>query len=76
MPMIRVLARIAAFWIPPAEVRAERWAIGVRHDGRVVQGAVEEGKAPGLNFRQAILLKAVIREHRRILRDQVRSGRP
>ena len=76
MPVIRALARFAALWIPPAEVRAERWALGVRHDGRVVEGASEEGKAPGLNFRRAILLKAVIREHRRAVRDRLRSERP
>ena len=29
--------------------------------GRVIAGAKLEGKAPGLSFRRAILLKAVIR---------------
>lgn len=71
---MRALARFADLWIPPAEVRAELWALGVRHDGRIVEGASEEGKAPGLNFRRAILLKAVIREHRRALRDRLRRG--
>ena len=75
MPLTRVLARLAASWIAPAEVRAESWAIGARHGGRVAEGAREEGQAPGLSFRRAILLKAVIREHGRARRDQVRNAR-
>jgi hypothetical protein len=75
MPLTRVLARVAANWIAPAEVRAETWAIGARHGGRVVEGAREEGRAPGLSFRRAILLKAVIREHGRARRYQARNLR-
>jgi hypothetical protein len=73
MPLTRVLARLAASWIPLAE--AESWALGARHGGQVVEGAREEGQAPGLSFRRAILLKAVIREHRRARRDEVRNQR-
>jgi len=75
MPLTRVLARLAASWIAPAEVRAETWAIGARYEGRVVEGAREEGRAVGLSFRRAILLKAVIREHERAQRDHVRKAR-
>jgi len=75
MPLTRVLGRLAASWIPLAEVRAESWALGARHGGQVVEGAREEGQAPGLSFRRAILLKAVIREHRRARRDEVRNQR-
>jgi hypothetical protein len=75
MPLTRVLERLAASWIAPAEVRAESWAVGARHGGRVVEGAREEGQAIGLSFRRAILLKAVIREHGRARRDQVRNAR-
>jgi hypothetical protein len=76
MPLTKVLARLAASWIAPAEVRAETWAIGARHGGRVVEGAREEGRAVGLTFRRAILLKAVIREHERARRDHARNARP
>jgi hypothetical protein len=62
MPLIRFLERLKTLWIPPAEVRAETWALGARHGGRVVEGAREEGRAAGLSFRRAVLLRAVIRE--------------
>ena len=75
MPLTRALARLTACWIAPAEVRAETWAIGTRHGGRVVEGAREESRALGLSFRRAILLKAVIREHGRARRDQMRNAR-
>lgn len=75
MPLTGVLARLAALWIPLAEVRAEMWAIGVRHRGRVADGAREEARALGLSFRRAVLLKAVIREHGRALRVLARQSR-
>lgn len=65
MPLTGGWAALRALWIPPAEVRAEMWAIGVRHGGRVVEGAREESRATGVTFRRAILLRAVIREHGR-----------
>ena len=46
------------------EVRAEAWALGSRHHGRVLEGAVAELRAPGLTRRRAQLLKAVIRVQR------------
>ena len=75
MPLIPGLARLGALWIPRAEVRAEAWAIGVRHRGQVVEGARLEGRADGLTFRRAILLKAVIREHHCALRSKARKAR-
>ena len=75
VPLIRGLARLGALWIPRAEVRAETWAIGVRHRGQVVEGARQEGRAAGLSFRRAILLKAVIREHSCALRAKARKAR-
>jgi hypothetical protein len=66
---------LRACWIPPAEVRAETWAIGVRHGGRVIEGAQEESRALGVSFRRAILLKAVIHEHRRASRDRAKAAR-
>jgi hypothetical protein len=55
------IAWIRSFWTPLGEVRAETWALGARHHGRVIEGATVEGEAIGLSFRRAILLKAVIR---------------
>lgn len=75
MSLTSVLGRLAALWIAPGEVRAEMWALGVRHRGRVVEGAREEGRAAGLGFRRAILLKAVIREHALALRGEARKAR-
>lgn len=74
VPLTAGLARLTALWVAPAEVRAETWALGVRHGGRVIEGAREEGRAAGLSFRRAILLKAVIRAHGRAMRDE--AGRP
>ena len=68
MPLTEGFERLKALWIAPAEVRAEAWALGVRHGGRVVEGAREESREPGLTIRRAILLKAVIREHGRTRR--------
>ncbi len=58
------LAWLRSHWIPLNEVRAETWALGARHHGRVLEGARAESRAPGVTFRRAILLKAVIRRHR------------
>lgn len=55
---------LRSHWIPLNEVRAETWALGARHNGRVLEGARAEGRDPGISFRRAILLKAVIRRHR------------
>ena len=53
--------RISSHWVPPQEVRAEAWALGGRHRGRVAEGARHELRTPGLPFRRALLLRAVIR---------------
>ena len=75
MPLTWGLAVLKGLWVPPEEVRAETWAIGARHGGRVVEGAREEGRATGVGFRRAILLKAVIREHGRSVRAAARKVR-
>jgi hypothetical protein len=41
----------------------------------VAEGAQAEGRAAGLSFRRAILLKAVIREQRRMLRAASQKAR-
>lgn len=56
-----LLARLRSYWITQREIRAETWALGGRHQGRVLEGAREESRAPDVTFRRAILLKAVIR---------------
>lgn len=60
----RLLATVRSQWISPAKVRAETWALGVRHDGRPMEGARSELKAQGVSVRRAVLLKAVIRSLR------------
>ncbi len=52
-------------WVAPQEVRAEAWALGGRHRGRVLEGARLELAASGLAVRRAILLRAVIRAYKR-----------
>lgn len=55
------LAWLRSHWIPLSEVRSETWALGARHQGRVIFGARKESADPDISFRRAILLKAVIR---------------
>ena len=59
-----LIASVRALWISPPEIRAEAWALGGRHHGRVLEGARAEARAPDITFRRAILLKAVIRSVR------------
>lgn len=56
-----LLAQLRALWITQPQIRAEAWALGGRHRGRVLEGARAEAKAPRISFRRAILLRAVIR---------------
>ena len=48
-------------WVSPAEVRAERWALGARHHGDVSAGAKLELANVRVSPRRAVLLRAVIR---------------
>ncbi len=57
----RIAAGFRQSWIDPQAVRAEAWALGGRHQGRVVEGARRELREPGLSARRAGLLKAVVR---------------
>ena len=57
------VAWLRSHWIPAAEVRAEIWALGGRHGGRVMEGARLEAKGPGLSPHRAMLLQAVLRTH-------------
>lgn len=52
---------LRAQWIAPSEVRAEAWALGVRHQGQIVEGARAELAEGALSLRRTVLLKAVIR---------------
>ena len=54
----------AAFVPHEGQTGAEAWALGGRHQGRVLEGARAEARAPDITFRRAILLKAVIRSVR------------
>jgi len=51
-------------WVPPQEVRAEAWALGGRHRGKVLEGARLELATSGLAVRRSILLRAVIRTYK------------
>jgi len=62
--MLGPIGWLRSLWIPREEVRAEIWALGERHRGQVMAGARLEAKAPGISVRRAVLLKAVIRQHR------------
>ncbi len=66
-------ARLRSYWIPLQEVRAEAWGLGGRHRGEVLVGARLEAKAPGLPFRRAILLRAVIRRELAAAKTRVRA---
>jgi hypothetical protein len=46
--------------IPPEEIRAEIWALGGRHRGEALKGAMLELKAPDITKRRSDLLRAVI----------------
>ena len=52
--------------ITPAEIRAEIWSLGGRHQGAPLEGALKELKAPGLTRRRSDLLRAVV--------DQLRAA--
>jgi hypothetical protein len=60
-----LLQRVGLHWIPPHEVRREALAIGGRSMGDVLAGARKEMANPGIPFRRAVLLRAVIREDAR-----------
>ena len=47
--------------VDPQAIRAEVWALGGRHQGRVVEGARAEMRAPGVSPRRALLLRAVVK---------------
>jgi hypothetical protein len=51
-------------WVAPQEVRAEAWALGGRHRGKVLEGARLELASSGLAGRRAVLLRAVIRAYK------------
>lgn len=57
----RLLRPFRSHWISPAEVRAESWALGCRHQGRVLEGARSELQAGDNSVRRVVLLKAVVR---------------
>jgi hypothetical protein len=69
-------ASLRAQWIAPAEVRAEAWALGVRHQGRVIEGARAELAGDALSMRRTVLLKAVIRNLTEEARVRHPDGRP
>ncbi len=75
-PLSTIVARLRCLWIAPDEIRRETWALGARHRGEVLAGARLESKTPGLPFRQAILLQAVIRSEEITARARGGSSQP
>ena len=54
-------SRLGSAGVDPQTVRAEAWALGGRHQGRVADGARKEMLAPGVTAQRAALLRAVVR---------------
>ena len=51
---------------PPApNVRMEIFALGARHQGEALKGALDELEAPGLTQERARVLQAVVRQLKR-----------
>lgn len=49
----------------PAEIRAEVWLLGVRHQGEPLEGAMSELRAGGITVERTVLLKACVAQLRR-----------
>lgn len=56
-----LLDRVGIHQITAQEIRAETLFLGNRHQGRIIEGARLELKAPELSAYRAALLRAVIR---------------
>jgi len=67
------LARLRPWRLTEHEIRAEAWALGARHQGEVLSGALAESRAPHLSLKRAILLQAVIRSQPTAQPPQARS---
>jgi hypothetical protein len=48
--------------VSDAEIRAEIWRLGSRHQGWPLEGAQRELKVPGLAANRVVLLRACIRK--------------
>ena len=52
--------------VPPApNVRMEIYALGARHQGEALKGALVELRAPGITVERARVLQAVVRQLKR-----------
>ena len=60
----RIGSRLKLGDVDPRAVRAEAWALGGRHRGRIIEGAELELRAPALPARRLSLLRAVVRSER------------
>jgi hypothetical protein len=65
--------RLRSYWIPQNEVRAEAWALGLRHGGEVLKGALAEVAGTQLSFRRTVLLRAVIRSENLLARSKAKA---
>ena len=71
----RLLRRIMSYTVPERLVRAEAWALGGRHGGRVIEGARAEARLSGVELKRGALLSAVVRSHARSERARAQSAK-
>lgn len=62
-----IFRSLGAGGVPEAEVRAEAWALGGRHQGNVLDGARAELDQGGISAHRALLLRAVIRSRQSVI---------
>jgi hypothetical protein len=62
-----IFRSLGAGGVPEAEVRAEAWALGGRHQGDVLEGARTELLQDGITAHRALLLRAVIRSRQSVI---------
>jgi len=76
--LLGLLERLRPWRLTDHQIRAEAWALGVRHQGEIRAGAQQEARAPNISLRRAILLRAVLRGEKARERagDRTPSGRP
>ena len=63
--MNRLLTWLRALIPPAPNVRMEIYALGARHQGEALKGALAELRAPGISVERARVLQAVVRQLKR-----------
>ena len=60
-----LLSWFASLAPSPAEIRAEVWSLGVRHQGQALDGALQELRGASVSPARTALLKACVQQLRR-----------